>query len=115
MAGKQRVTLMSDYFAGWPLWSDDGRLTAPESFALSPALVSDLKAWEALFEREFRFDREPGWSSPEAEAQYARDAAGLLHRLRRELGPGVQVSLDAWPVGDPALRAWLSHRDEASP
>ena len=108
MADERLVKLMSDYSAGWPLWSDGEGQLAPEVLALSASLVADLQAWEDLFDSEFHWDS--GWRTPEAEARYARAAPELLHRLRRELGPAVQVTLNAWPVTDPELVAWLKHR-----
>jgi hypothetical protein len=108
MADKRRVKLMSDYSAGWPLWSADEGLLAPDAFSLSASLAADLRAWQDLFEDEFHWDR--GWRTLEAEARYARTGPDLLHRLRRELGPAVLVTLDAWPVTDPELVDWLKHR-----
>jgi hypothetical protein len=108
MAGGQRVKLMSDYSAGWPLWSAQEGLLAPESLLLSAELTADLHAWQDLFEREFHWDH--GWRTLEAEVRYARLAPALLQRLRRELGPTVHVTLNSWPVTDPELAAWLRHR-----
>jgi hypothetical protein len=99
---------MSDYSAGCPLWSEGEGLLAPDAFSLSASLVTDLQGWQELFDREFHWDH--GWRTPEAEARYARAAPDLLHRLRRELGSAVQVTLRAWPVTDPELVAWLKHR-----
>jgi hypothetical protein len=108
MTGGQQVTLMSDYGADWPLWSPPEGLLAPEAFSLSAGLVTDLHAWQDLFEQQFHWDH--GWRTPEAEARYAQAAPQLLHRLRRELGPTVHVTLNTWPVSDPELVSWLSHR-----
>lgn len=108
MAREQRVKVMSEYGIDWPLWSDQDGLLAPDAFSLSSALAADLRAWQDHFEREFHWDR--GWRTSEAEARYAKDAPELLHRLRRELGSAVHVTLDAWPVSDPELAAWLRHR-----
>jgi len=72
------------------------------------SLTADLRAWQDLFENEFH--RDHGWRTPEAEARYARAAPELRHRLRQELGSTVNVTLDAWPVADPELAAWLKHR-----
>ena len=113
MANDGRVKLMSDYGAGWPLWTAQEQLTAPDTFSLSASLTADLRAWQDLFEREFRWDH--GWRHAEAEARYARAAPELLHRLRRELGPDVQVTLDTWPVSDLDLVAWLRQRHELAP
>ena len=113
MADGGHVRLMTDYEAGWPLWTTEKGLTAPDACSLSASLTADLLGWQDLFEREFRWDR--GWRSAAAEARYARDAAELLHRLRREVGPGVEVTLDAWPVSDPELVAWLGHHAERPP
>lgn len=108
MADEQSVKLMSDYSAGWPLWSAQEGLLAPDSLLLSAQLTADLRAWQELFEQDFHWDH--GWRTVEAEVRYSRLAPELLHRLRRELGPTVHVSLDAWPVTDPELVAWLRHR-----
>jgi hypothetical protein len=108
MADERIVKLMSDYSAGWPLWSADEGLLAADAFSLSASLTADLRAWQDLFEAEFHWDR--GWRTPEAEARYARTAPELLHHLRREFGPDVHVTLNAWPVTDPYLSAWLKHR-----
>jgi hypothetical protein len=108
MAPRQQVTLTSDYGAGWPLWSARGSLLAPDALPLSAELTADLHSWQDLFDRQFH--RDDGWRSPEAETRYARAAPELLHRLRGELGPAVQVTLDTWPVSDPDLVTWLSHR-----
>jgi len=108
MADGQRVKLLSDHGADWPLWSAPEGLLVPGSLSLSASLVADLHAWQDLFEHEFHWDY--GCRTPEAEARYAQAAPELLHRLRRELGPTVHVTLDAWPVSDPKLIAWLGHR-----
>jgi hypothetical protein len=107
-AATPRVKLMCDYAAGWPLWSADEGLLSPDALPLSPALAADLRAWQELFDREFHWDG--GWRSREAEVAYAYGAPELLHRLRRELGDATPVTLDAWPVTDPELTAWLAHR-----
>ena len=99
---------MSDYGAGWPLWSDEEGLLAPDAFSLSASLVADLRNWQELFDSQFHWD--DGWRTQQAESRYAREAPQLLHRLREELGSLVQVTLDAWPVSDPGLVTWLSHR-----
>src|SRR3954468_19002833 len=101
MAHGQRVKLMSDYGADWPLWSAQEALLVPGSLSLSASLVTDLHAWQDLFEHEFHWDH--GWRTPQAEARYARVAPELLHRVRQELGPAVHVTLDVWPVSDPEL------------
>ena len=101
---------MSEYSVGWPLWTAHEQLAAPEDLSLSASLADDLRAWQDLFEREFH--RDGGWHTAEAEACYARAAPDLLHRLRRELGADVHVTLDAWPVSAPELVAWLRHRAE---
>ena len=44
MADGQRVKLMSDYGAGWPPWSAQEGLLAPESLLLSAVHVT-LDAW----------------------------------------------------------------------
>jgi hypothetical protein len=108
MAGERMVKLMSDYSAGWPLWSANEGLLAPDALSLSAPLAADLRAWQDLFEDEFHWDR--GWRTLEAEARYALAGLELLHRLRRELGPAVHVTLNAWPVTDPELIAWPKHR-----
>jgi hypothetical protein len=108
MVERRQLKLMSDYGADWPLWSDREGLLAPDAFSLSASLATDLRTWQNLFDCEFHWDS--GWRTPEAENRYARAAPQLLHRLRQELGPHVQVTLDAWPVTDPALVTWLSHR-----
>jgi hypothetical protein len=108
MADERPVKLMSDYGAGWPLWSAEEGLLAPDALSVSTSLTADLRAWQDLFESEFHWDR--GWRTREAEARYARAGPELLHRLRRELGPAVPVVLDVWPVTDPELVAWLVHR-----
>ena len=108
MTAERLVRLTSDYRAGWPLWSADGGLLASDAFTLSDSLTTDLRAWQDLFESEFHWNH--GWRTPEAEARYARAAAELVHRLRHEIGPAVRVTLDAWPVGDPELAAWLKLR-----
>src|SRR3954453_14226356 len=107
MADRQRVKLMSDYGAGWPLWCTPEGLLDPESLVLSAMLVADLRAWQDLFEQDFHWDH--GWRTLEAEARYARVASDLLYRLRRELGPAVDVTLDAWPVSAPDLAARLTY------
>jgi hypothetical protein len=104
---------MSDYGARWPLWTAQEGLAAPDTFSLSASLTADLSAWQDLFEREFHWDH--GWRTPEAEARYARAAPQLLHRLRRELGPDVHVTLDIWPVSDPELVAWVNAATSSHP
>jgi hypothetical protein len=89
---------MSDYSAGWPLWSEAGELLAVDDPPLSDELAADLRAWQNLFETEFHWDS--GWRTAEAEERYAREAVALLDRLCRELGGDVQVELDTWPVNN---------------
>jgi hypothetical protein len=113
VAVERRVKLMSDYVAGWPLWTVEEGLIAPGAFSLSASLTADLRDWQELFEREFHWDR--GWRTPEAEAHYARAAPGLLLRLNQELGPDVHVTVDTWPVSDTQLVAWLGHHAGSAP
>jgi len=61
---------MSDYSAGWPLWSAGEGLLASDALPPSAPLIADLRAWQDLFENEFHWDH--GWHTPEAETRYAR-------------------------------------------
>ena len=91
------VRLMSEYMAGWPLWSlSPGDNDRADKDRLSPALRDALYAWEALFERHFSWDT--GWESEAAAQQYQDQAVPLVERLRLELGPEIEVVTNLWPL-----------------
>jgi hypothetical protein len=83
---------MSDYSAGWPLWTGGG-LTSPGDWELSPALLERLQAWDDLFDQHFHWDK--GWRDGAARRAYHHDAPRLVRDLEREL-PAATVELDLW-------------------
>jgi hypothetical protein len=91
----RRVRLMSDYWAGSPLWGPGG-VQYPEDLGLSADLGSRLLAWEDHFERHF--DHERGWDSLESRKRYGDNVDDLVRDLRRELGPDVELVVDLWPL-----------------
>jgi hypothetical protein len=103
-----RLTLSSDYGAGWPLWSDRVGVVDPAAHGVSAEVCADLRAWQALFDAEY--DPDSGWRSGSAEERYARAAIDLLRRLPGELGPDVALAIDLWPLSTPSLIRWTEHR-----
>lgn len=115
MAKPTRVyRLSSDYSCGFPVWGPSGGLGNAAQLGISDQLAADLTAWQDLFERSFHYD-DTGWSSPEAEAEYAHAAPDLRRRLARELAPAGTVTLDLWPVTDKQLLAWVRYHDRPQP
>ena len=111
MAEPARVyRLSSDYSCGFPVWGPSGGLASTAQLGISDELAADLTAWQDLFDQSFRYDGS-GWSSPEAEAEYAHAAPDLRRRLARELGSASTVMLDLWPVTDKQLLVWVRHHD----
>lgn len=91
--------LMAEWFAGYPLWSDDPDLVGPLDAAelgLSAALAADLAAWnhawEAAMSPMVDGAPHPAWTADEEHAWEA-DAERLAARLRAELGPDVVVTV----------------------
>jgi hypothetical protein len=80
------VRFFPDYLADLPVWGVDW-LNPP----FSRELLVDLVRWQD------EFDDHGTEQWPETEwTQWVDDAAGLVRRVRRELGPGVQVEV-LWP------------------
>jgi hypothetical protein len=86
---------MSDYCVGWPLW-DSGGAMDPSALDVSEELAARLTAWQEYFEERFHYDH--GWRSAEDAAAYAAEGRALQRLLSREIGGGVDVELDLWPV-----------------
>jgi hypothetical protein len=92
---RHRVKLMSDYTLHDPLWDDEG-VTDAAALRLSPALESDIRAWQEHFETHFA--PEVGWDSERSSRWYEERSHSLRDRLQRELGDNFAVTLDLWPV-----------------
>jgi hypothetical protein len=93
------ILLMADYGAD-PLWrryeSVQGtrvvNLTL-DSLPLSSPLKRELRAWATRFDALSRTDY--AWPSRAARQQWVTDGQALLDPVRRELGPGYDVTYSA--------------------
>ena len=77
---------------------DQLRPLSDEELGISGALATRIAAWQALLEADHLGGRE-GWRTAEAEADYAREAHGILDALVVEV-PGFVIKYDLWPIAE---------------
>jgi hypothetical protein len=86
------ITLMPEYSAEVPLWTIEGETDD----LVSKALLVRLKAWQAMFDANFR--PQTGWESDEVKTAWAEDAKTLETELRSEMIGIMEVEVDLWPL-----------------
>ena len=84
---------MPDYAADLPLWGLDW-----SNPPLPQDLLRDLAQWQDDFNATF--EPEDGWPDVDTRDRWAHHAEGLVARLRAALPPGVELTVDLWPIDD---------------
>ena len=93
------LQLSPDYMAEWPLWSaSDGGMVDAERLRLSEGLTRRIAFWNEHFQQGYRYDREPGWKTPEDERWHLEVGVDLFHRLSGEVEGRYRVEHEVWAV-----------------
>ena len=86
------IRLSPDYSAPSPLW--------PSSDATDALVPKELLARLIMWQRDFdgNYHWESGWTSEEAKARWAGQAAELEADLRVALDGRAELTVDLWPL-----------------
>ncbi|KAL9183412.1 hypothetical protein ACHAXT_005199 [Thalassiosira profunda] len=94
------VRLMNEYTVDLPLWPTGERTGSDDAFVrdvmsrLTHRLQKSVRAVARRFQAHFNWDS--GWDDPAIEVMHCRHMHSTFRRLKEQLGPEWEVTMDLW-------------------